>query len=47
MVNLGLSNAQAKEVQRRLARSWNYIDAIDGIAGSATRAAFKRFADAR
>ncbi|MEU3206924.1 peptidoglycan-binding domain-containing protein [Streptomyces cyaneofuscatus] len=43
VVNLGLSNAQAKEVQRWLARSWNYTGAIDGQLGTNSWKAFQRF----
>ncbi|CAM5737051.1 hypothetical protein SMICM304S_08991 [Streptomyces microflavus] len=42
-VNLGLSTAQAKEVQRWLAGSWNYNDAIDGQLGTNSWKAFQRF----
>ncbi|GFN02659.1 hypothetical protein GCM10010298_60990 [Streptomyces microflavus] len=43
VVNLGLSTAQAKEVQRWLAGSWNYNDAIDGQLGTNSWKAFQRF----
>lgn len=43
VVNLGLSNAQAKEVQRWLKRSWNYTGTIDGQLGPNSWKAFQRF----
>jgi peptidoglycan hydrolase-like protein with peptidoglycan-binding domain len=45
VVNLGLSMEQAKNLQRILKRDWRYTGEIDGIAGSGTKAAFKRFAN--
>ncbi|KMS73592.1 hypothetical protein ACM01_17770 [Streptomyces viridochromogenes] len=43
--NLGLTQAEARNVQRWLATHWGYTGAIDGIAGSGTKAAFKVWAN--
>ncbi|WSQ11347.1 peptidoglycan-binding protein [Streptomyces sp. NBC_01231] len=40
--NLGLTNAQAKNVQRWLARHWNYNGSIDGELGTNSWMAFQR-----
>jgi peptidoglycan hydrolase-like protein with peptidoglycan-binding domain len=40
--NLGLSTAQAKNVQRWLAQYWGYTDSIDGSLGPNSWKAFQR-----
>ncbi|MGW0839032.1 peptidoglycan-binding protein [Streptomyces sp. NPDC002787] len=42
VVNLGLSTAQAQDVQRWLARYWGYTGAIDGLLGTHSWMAFQR-----
>lgn len=48
VANLGLSTTQAKYVQLYLKNSrYGYTGAIDGIAGSGTKAAFKNYANSQ
>lgn len=42
VVNLGLTRAEARNVQRWLAKHWNYNDAIDGYLGTNSWKAFQR-----
>ncbi|MFE7980498.1 peptidoglycan-binding domain-containing protein [Streptomyces shenzhenensis] len=42
VVNLGLPQAQAKNIQRWLATYWNYNDSIDGYLGTNSWKAFQR-----
>jgi peptidoglycan hydrolase-like protein with peptidoglycan-binding domain len=39
-----VGSGTVKALQRMLADSWGYTGGIDGVAGSGTQAAFKRFA---
>ncbi|NJQ15182.1 peptidoglycan-binding domain-containing protein [Streptomyces bohaiensis] len=47
VVNLGLTSAEARNVQRWLARQWNYTGAIDGQLGPNSWKAMQRWLKAQ